>query len=193
MKIQMRLDHTPCGKWIVGNHSALPLITVILISWQMPWEWFYAQEGYRTFIEFMRQFTYSIRHLPTSKSQFVEYAQAYIAAINVLGLLYLLLAFRCGMAQWDNKEIFYRNKDVTMGQVVKILIFGLVGLSIAGFGTQVFLGQSDRSMSGYLYESKLAFVAFHLAIWWVVGWIVMGLVSLASLLKEKIRIKQLGD
>ncbi len=186
-------DQTPCAKYMASGpvYVLWPALAVVL--WLFPWEWLYQVEGYHAFIEFMAGFTRSIRDLPQSKSQFIEYAQAYIAAVNFIGMFYLILAVRCGWKHARSEAVIERNRDVSNRQFVRVIFIGFVGLVMSALAVWVFYGEMPETvMPDYFLRYKLAFVFVHLSMWWALSLCVLGLVATIRLFFIKLHLNKEG-
>lgn len=192
-KIFLDADKTPCAKYMASGPVFLLWPALAIIVWLIPWEWLYQLEGYRAFIEFMGGFIRSIRDLPQSESQFIEYAQAYIAAITFVGIFYLIFAICCGWKHAKCEAVIERNRYIQNKQFVRLVFIGFIGLLMSMLAVCVFYGDMpDAVMPDYFLRYKFAFVFVHLGMWWALSISVLVFVVTIRLFFIKLHLNKEG-
>lgn len=188
-KILLRPGKTSCARSFTNDFSLVLAGILILIAWLTPWEIFYTWGWYKSFIDLMSAVSPNIREVAQSESEFIEYVQAYLACANLLGPLYLIAAFRCGLVHGKSDEVLVENRHAKLADAIKLLLVATSFLALMLLGALKFDGQTGFYNSDIFFRSQLAFITVHIMIWWIAGGTLIGMIALSMLVNKLLHNK----
>lgn len=150
-----------CGKYWIGV-----FLVFLSVLWFIPWDDLYRNPIYFQFVQFMATIYPNIHGIANTKSQFPEFAMALVAFCGAVGPFFVFFYFYFGFIH--PKSVDFNIIENVSFKDRLLLVFG----SIFMFLLFIFLPFVWDGSSFYapklFFESKVAFVAWTLVIWWVV-------------------------
>lgn len=163
MRGVLQPNRTLPASLIAGSRLKYTLILLFAAFSQVRWDDLYAKPWYRAFVDFMAMIYPAIAKIPSTPSQFPEYAMALLAFCNAIGPFYVVFYLIYGVIHVRSIDLEVI-AEIPIGK--KIILMISIAASFLLFMTAPFVwtGHSFH-LPKLFFESKSAFLAMTLVLW----------------------------
>jgi hypothetical protein len=156
-------DKTLPASLIAGSKAKYTLILLFAVFSQVRWDDLYSKSWYRAFVDFMTSIYPTIAKIPSTPSQFPEYAMALLAFCNAIGPFFVVFYLVYGLIHVKSIDLEVIS-GMRMGKKVILVVFSIASFLLFVTAPFVWTGHSFH-LPTLFYESKSAFLAMTLIIW----------------------------
>jgi hypothetical protein len=155
-------------KYLIGKYFFIYVwVLPFVIFYAIPWEFLYHQAWYQSYISIVSNILPVLTNIQDSKIEFMEYATAFLAFIDTLGLALLFFVFIYGFY-----SIKISNNHSLLRASLKVFLFNAI--LIFSFGGVLFPyfilawdGSVPRQFPEIIVLRKDVFLVVAILMWWI--------------------------